>query len=117
MGWFKKKNYLCRHPTCKRKFYTKEDMLKHYYPKHEGHPYNSEEEEEEKYRYLEGINRAERKIAIDKEGKSYEIPGVDEAYIQSKPKYLRPRNIDEYERGRNNVKRILDEKKDKKKRF
>jgi len=43
----KGKNYLCRHPTCKLKFYTKEEMLKHYYPKHEGHPYDPEEEQKE----------------------------------------------------------------------
>lgn len=99
MGWFKKKNYLCRHPTCHKKFYTKEDMLKHYYPKHEGHPYTPKEEEREIGRYIEGINRAERKIAVGKEGKSYEIAGVDEVHIQSKTKYARPRNKDDISNG------------------
>jgi hypothetical protein len=85
------KRYLCRHPTCHKKFYTKEDMLKHYYPIHEGHQYDPEEERKEIERYRKGISRAERRTAVETERKSYEIPGVDEVHIQSKRKYLRPR--------------------------
>jgi hypothetical protein len=92
------KKYLCRHPNCHKKFYTKEEMLKHYYPIHEGTTYNSEKEIEDIERYRKGIGRAERKIAIEKERKSYEIPGVDEVYIHSKTKYLRPKNKEELSR-------------------
>jgi len=90
-----KKRYLCRHPTCHKKFYTKEEMLKHYYPVHEGSPYNPEKEMEDIERYRKGIIRAEKKIAVEQERKTYEIPGVDEVYIRPKQKYRRPKKEDE----------------------
>ncbi len=87
-----KKMYLCRHPTCKRKFYTKEDMLKHYYPSHEGHPYDPEERKREIDRYSKGVDRAERRIIADNKGPGYEIPGVDNVNMRHKTKYLKPKS-------------------------
>jgi len=49
MGWFKKKEYFCRHPTCNKRFHTKEEMLKHYYPTHEGCSYDPLQERLDRY--------------------------------------------------------------------
>ncbi len=49
MGWFKKKEILCRHPGCNERFYTRDQMLKHYCSAHEGSLYKPAGEEQKRY--------------------------------------------------------------------
>jgi len=86
MGWFKRKEYFCRHPTCTKTFDTKEGMLKHYYPAHEGCPYVPEKEKEIKEI---DVNVLETEDAIYKRRL---ISGESEASAKSGLKHIKNLN-------------------------